>query len=139
MPKTEYTMHYLKLLRAAETRGKLEIENMKLDMVPIEVCELHALTILSMKHNQIKSLPRSLTDLSKLMTLDVSHNQVAQFTCFTSTKERSALISRFKLTLLVKKVQTANADFLKKKNRSKRSRCFLLNSTAFADLMSPTI
>ena len=96
-------MHYLKLLRAAETRGKLEIENMKLDMVPIEVCELHALTILSMKHNQIKSLPRSLTDLSKLMTLDVSHNQVNQFTCLTSTKVRAALKSRFKLTLLVKK------------------------------------
>ncbi len=108
MPKIEYTMHYLKLLRAAETRGKLEIENMKLDMVPIEVCELHALTILSMKHNQIKSLPRSLTDLSKLMTLDVSHNQVDLFTCFTSTTVRAALISRFKHTLLGKK--NANTD-----------------------------
>lgn len=45
----EFTMHYLKLLRAAETRGKLEIDELKLDLVPIEVCEIYSLTTLSMQ------------------------------------------------------------------------------------------
>jgi Leucine-rich repeat (LRR) protein len=65
----EFTMHYLKLLRAAETRGKLEIDELKLDLVPIEVCEIGSLTSLSMERNEIRSIPRTIIDLSKLESL----------------------------------------------------------------------
>jgi len=50
-------MHYLKLLRAAETRGKLEIDSLKLDMLPIEVCEIYSLMTLSIQHNEIRDIP----------------------------------------------------------------------------------
>jgi hypothetical protein len=40
---TEYTMHYLRLLRTAETQGRLELTGYGLDAVPLEVCEVFCL------------------------------------------------------------------------------------------------
>lgn len=96
---TEFTLHYLRLLRAAETRERLELDRMNLDMVPSEACEVPRLKHLSLQHNdiylisphllllsdleslmlgynQIETLPPLLTGLTALTLLDVSHNKI---------------------------------------------------------------
>jgi len=84
----EFTMHYLKMLRAAEIRGKLEIDELKLDLVPIEVCEIHSLTSLSMQRNEIRALPRTITDLPKLESLNVAFNRIEEIPVFLTALER---------------------------------------------------
>ena len=74
----EFTMHYLKLLRASETRGKLELDELRLDLVPTEVCEIVGLMDLSMSHNLIATLPRSLCALTRLERLSVAHNKLQE-------------------------------------------------------------
>jgi len=96
---TEFTLHYLRLLRAGETRRRLELEGMSLDMIPSEACEvpnllhlsvarnsiylisphillLEELESLDLSYNQIEAIPGILTALTALRTLDVSHNQI---------------------------------------------------------------
>ena len=88
----EFTMHYLKLLRAAETRGKLEIDELKLDMVPVEVCELYSLTTLSMQRDEIRLLPPIIAHLSRLESLTVAYNKIEQVPAFLTALHRLATL-----------------------------------------------
>jgi len=73
---TEFTLHYLRLLRAAETRERLELDKMMLDMVPSEACEIQKLKHLSLEHNEIYLIPPHLLMLTALESLMLAHNQI---------------------------------------------------------------